>query len=124
MAAHPIRYKITPAEKRLENIDDLEHEVRRLYASGDLTSVEFREHLFTLSLKRQRAYASLQRAKGWSPDAPDPAPIPTPEPVGNSPPEPVKASLKQRVVGAVVLFGLLYLISYLIIFLKWASSGG
>lgn len=121
-----LRYRINPAERRLDTIDKLEAELKAAYAAGEYSPVEYREHLYTLSLKRQSAYKALQRSKPWPVDL-DPTPEPiTPETVLEAPEPPRcdKPPLKQRLVGAVVLFGFIYGASYLIQFIKWASSGG
>lgn len=60
-----LEYKLFPQQKTLDNIEKLELELFRKFDQGVIGSEEFDEANHALQIKKQRAWNSLCKAKGW-----------------------------------------------------------
>src|SRR5690554_2741438 len=60
-----LEYKLFPQQKTLDNLEKLEADVERQYFEGEIDEEQYYSAMNALDTKRQRAWVSLCKAKGW-----------------------------------------------------------
>lgn len=61
----PLEYKLFPQQRTLDNLEKLEAEVERQYFGGEIDEEQYCSAANALDIKKERAWTSLCKAKGW-----------------------------------------------------------